>query len=115
MPQRDEFVDREGAPNVTQHPRRCITILRSPCARNSRRDDRQLAAGSLRRTARAERADAQDHGDVRRRGPMSPAVSPPSGDYLARRFTKIEADVAALAKQQNQFVLDNNSIMRIKV
>ena len=44
-----------------------------------------------------------------------PAVPPHSNDYLAARFKKIEADITALATQQNQYVLDNNSIMRVKV
>src|ERR1039457_7545445 len=46
---------------------------------------------------------------------MSPAVSPPSNDYLAGRFKKIEDDIRALATQQNQYVLDGNSTMRVKV
>ena len=41
-----------------------------------------------------------------------PAVPPHSNDHLAARFKKIEADITALATQQNQYVLDNNSIMR---
>ena len=46
---------------------------------------------------------------------MSPAVPTPANDYLAARFKKIEADITALATTQNQYVLDNNSIMRVKV
>ena len=44
---------------------------------------------------------------------MSPGVAPPSGDYLAARFKKIEADITALATTQNQYVLDHNGTQRL--
>jgi hypothetical protein len=37
---------------------------------------------------------------------VSPSVPPPSGDWLAAKFKKIEADITALATQQN-FVFTN--------
>jgi hypothetical protein len=46
---------------------------------------------------------------------MSPAVVGPSGDYLMSLLNGLRRDIDATAKQQNQYVLDNNSVMRVKV
>src|ERR1035441_3953591 len=99
-------MSNEPTQPLTEHPR----------PRNRGPDDRRVAGGSLPRIARAERANAPDYAvgrDVRRRGTMSPAVAPPSTDYLAGRFKKIEADITALATTQNQYVLDHNGTQRL--
>jgi hypothetical protein len=46
---------------------------------------------------------------------MSPAVAPPSGDWLPAKFRKIEADIKALATQQNFTFTDSGGHTRAQV
>jgi opacity protein-like surface antigen len=44
-----------------------------------------------------------------------PGVSPTSGSYIKGTLNSLQAQITALATQQNQSVMDNNQITRVKI
>jgi hypothetical protein len=44
-----------------------------------------------------------------------PSVPPIANDYLKSLLNGLQAHITALATMQNQYVLDNNSIVRVQV